>query len=197
MTEDDRFTALLERIRSGDQDAQRLLFEKYDAPIRRAVRMRIMHSRMRRLMDSEDIRQSVMKSFFLRFERGDLEFSSPGQLVGLLLEMTRNKVADHVRKAVAVKRGGGEDIEPLSNASFAFIDDSPLAAAIESEISTQVNERLDAVEKELIQLRREGADWKQIGLQCQMSPEAARKRYHRMVDRISKEMGLDESLQAD
>lgn len=157
--------------------------------------MRIMHSRMRRLMDSEDIRQSVMKSFFLRFKRGDWEFSTPSQLIGFLLEMTRNKVANHVRKAVAMKRGGDEEIEPLSNASFTFIDDSPLDAAIENEIGVQVNERLDAVEKELIQLRREGADWKQIGEQCQMSPEAARKRYHRMVDRISKELGLDESLQ--
>lgn len=193
MTEDDTFVALLARIQAGDTAAEEILFLKYDGPIRRAARMRFMHSRMQRLMDSEDIRQSVMRSFFQRMRGGALDVATPGHLVALLMDMTRNKVADQVRRLTAAKRGGDEQIESIDAAQGHAIDEeAPEEQVMRQEISRMVEECLSDEERELIRLRKEGLDWKAIGEQCAASPEAIRKRYERMVTRITSEMGLEE-----
>jgi RNA polymerase sigma factor (sigma-70 family) len=193
MTEDDSFVALLGRIQAGDTAAEQILFLKYDGPIRRAARMRFMHSRMQRLMDSEDIRQSVMRSFFQRMRGGALNVATPGHLVALLMEMTRNKVTDQVRRLTAVRRGGDEQIDSIDAAlGHAIDDEGPEDQVIRQEISQIVDECLSDEERKLIRLRKEGLDWKAIGEQCAASPEATRKRYERMVARITSEMGLEE-----
>src|SRR6516225_780589 len=96
-SENDDFQALLGRVRAGDADAATELVRRYEPAIRRAARVRLLDTRLNRLLDSMDICQSVMASFFVRAALGQYELETPAQLLKLLATMTRNKLANQVK----------------------------------------------------------------------------------------------------
>jgi len=77
MTEAPAFEELIRRIRAGDQDAAAVLVKHYEPAIRRAVRFRLADSRLGTLLESMDICQSVMASFFIRAASGQYELQTP------------------------------------------------------------------------------------------------------------------------
>ena len=56
------FQVLLRRVRAGDEQAARELVRRYEPAIRRAARIRLVDTRLNRLLDSMDICQSVLAS---------------------------------------------------------------------------------------------------------------------------------------
>jgi hypothetical protein len=48
-------------------------------------------------------------------------------------------------------------------------------------------------ERQLADLRADGRDWNQIAAQCGGSPEALRKQLARAIDRVSAELGLEDT----
>src|SRR3712207_3852792 len=97
MPDDDSFADLLARVRAGDPAAAAALVRKYEPAIRVAVRAHLVDPGLRRHFDSMDVCQSVLGSFFVRAAAGQYDVGSPAQLVGLLVKMTRNKVAMRAR----------------------------------------------------------------------------------------------------
>ncbi len=91
------FQTLIARVRSGDEQAAAELVRLYEPAIRRAARVRLLDTRLNRLLDSMDICQSVMASFFVRTALGQYELETPDQLLKLLATMTRNKLANQVK----------------------------------------------------------------------------------------------------
>ena len=71
---------------------------RYEPAIRLAVHVRLTDPGLRRLLDSMDICQSVLASFFLRAASGEYDIADPGQLLQLLSAMARNKLAHQIRK---------------------------------------------------------------------------------------------------
>src|SRR5580704_8003946 len=116
------FQVLLRRVRAGDGQAAAELVRRYEPAIRRAARVRLLDTRLNRLLDSMDICQSVMASFFVRAALGQYELETPAQLLKLLATMTRNKLANQVKGHGAARRDfrrlsaaqgdrdGGEDV---------------------------------------------------------------------------------------
>src|SRR5262245_32527837 len=98
------FPAFLTRIRAGDQQAAAELVERFAPIVRRTIRMRWHLPEMSRLLDSMDVCQSVLASFFVRAAAGQFELEQPGQLIALLLSMARRKLAFTVRKQRAQRR---------------------------------------------------------------------------------------------
>src|SRR5438552_17566387 len=97
MSESDPFQELLDRVRSGDQEAARELVQRYEPAIRRAARVRLGDARLARRLDSMDICQSVLASFFVRVAAGQFDLERPEQLLSLLVAMARNKLATQSR----------------------------------------------------------------------------------------------------
>ncbi|MBV8676698.1 MAG: hypothetical protein JO355_05950 [Planctomycetaceae bacterium] len=60
------FAEFIRRIRAGDKRAAAELVERYEPVLRRVVRVRLRNPRLRRLIESVDICQSVFASFFVR-----------------------------------------------------------------------------------------------------------------------------------
>src|SRR5579862_9016800 len=104
---DEDFTAFLTRVRSGDDQAAADLVRQYEAVIRREVRLRLTNPSVYRLLDDEDVCQSVLASFFVRASLGQYDLHDPAQLRQLLLSMARNKLAHAARRQFTQKRGGG------------------------------------------------------------------------------------------
>ena len=65
MSELNKFTDFLHRIRAGDEQAAAELVQQVEPLIRREVRLRLDDRPLLRLFDSMDVCQSVLASFFL------------------------------------------------------------------------------------------------------------------------------------
>ncbi|MHC5541375.1 ECF-type sigma factor, partial [Singulisphaera rosea] len=85
------FTELLARVRAGDGQAAGELVRKYEPVIRVTIRAKLQDARLRRVVDSMDLCQSVMANFFSRAAFGEFDLEAPDQLVGLLVTMAKNK----------------------------------------------------------------------------------------------------------
>ena len=100
MSSEQSFASLMEQVRDGDQQAAAELLERYEPAIRRAIRLRLTDARMRAVLDTMDICQSVMASFFMRAALGQYDLETPEQLRNLLVAMARNKLGMQVRREV-------------------------------------------------------------------------------------------------
>jgi RNA polymerase sigma-70 factor (ECF subfamily) len=193
MPEELSFTELIQRVRAGDEEAAALLVRRYEPSIRRAVRIRLLDARLGRVLDSMDICQSVLASFFVRAALGQYELNAPEQLLQLLATMARHKLADQVDRERAecrdnrrVAAGSGDAHEVLSSAT------GPGDQAAARELLQEVQRRLSPDERRLVELRQQGLEWADIAAQVGGSPEALRKRLARATNRVAQELGLDE-----
>src|SRR4051794_8225604 len=104
MSESPTFGDLLGRVRAGDDAAAAELVRRYEPELRRAVRVRLRDQRLRRVLDSLDVCQSVLASFFVRAALGQYELDTPDQLLRLLATMARNKVVNQAEHHRADRR---------------------------------------------------------------------------------------------
>lgn len=189
---DDDFATLLVRVRAGDPDAAADLVRRYEPAIRVAVRANLVDPNLRRHFDSMDICQSVLGSFFARAAVGQYDLDQPGQLVGLLVKMTQNKVAMHARRHRQAKRdarrvsGDG----PLDRATDA--NPGPPTIVAGRELLAAVMKRLGDEEREVARRRADGQDWATIAAEMGGTPDGRRKQLARALDRLAPELGLDE-----
>jgi RNA polymerase sigma-70 factor (ECF subfamily) len=193
MSEDNTFLDLIRRVRAGDGDAAAELVERYAPAVRRAVRMQLRDPRLRRLLDSMDICQSVLASFFCRAASGQYDLDRPEQLSRLLLVMARNKLISQARKPQVVRRqtrlpgrGGLEDQEILAPAP------GPSQQAAWRDLLEQVQGRLTDEERRLVERRVQCREWSDIAAELGGNPEALRKKLARALDRVAEQLGLDD-----
>ena len=81
MTNSSPFQDLIRRVRAGDEVAAAELVRRYERHIRRVVRVRLVDPRLKRLVDSMDICQSVLASFFVRAALGQYSLKTPEELL--------------------------------------------------------------------------------------------------------------------
>jgi RNA polymerase sigma-70 factor (ECF subfamily) len=190
MVETNGILELIEKAKAGDQNAASELVGRYEPAVRRAVRMRLFDSRLRRAFDSMDICQSVMGSFFLRLRNGQFPMEQPEQVLKLLVSMAHNKLTDQVRRQRAKRRGGGRIEEADVDArDFAGTDPTPSRQVALKELIAVVRDRLSPDEARLLELRDAGVDWAEIAAEMGGSPEALRKRFARARERVQEEIG--------
>jgi RNA polymerase sigma-70 factor (ECF subfamily) len=192
MSEGSTFRDLMARVRAGDEEAARELVQTYEPTIRRTVRIRLADPRLRRLLDSTDICQSVLGSFFIRAALGQYDLEDPQQLLRLLVNMSRKKLIDHERRERAARRDfrrtqGGEALE----FGLAAPDATPSQEVAHRELLQEVRKRLSPDERRLAEQRAAGRDWAGIAADEGDTPEALRKKLGRAVDRVVQELGLD------
>src|SRR4051794_25142635 len=198
------FRALIARVRAGDEQAAAELVQRYEPAIRRAARVRLVDTRLNRLLDSMDICQSVMASFFVRAALGQFELETPDQLLKLLATMARNKLAGQVKghgaarrdfRRVAAAQGDRDDEAGAGDGPerIAGQDPTPSRDLAARELLEEALRRLSPDERRILDCREQGGQWAQVAAELGSNPEAIRKRLARAVDRVAHELGLDES----
>jgi RNA polymerase sigma-70 factor (ECF subfamily) len=193
MSEELSFADLIGRVRAGDQEAAALLVKRYEPTIRRAVRFRLVDARLASVLDSMDICQSVLASFFVRSASGQYELDQPEQLLKLLTAMARNKLASAARKHGAERR----DFRRTTTAhpegvDLVARDASPSQQVAAEELLQEAQRRLTAEEQQLVEMRREGRDWAGIARELGSNPVLLRKKLSRALDRVTQQLGLNE-----
>jgi RNA polymerase sigma-70 factor (ECF subfamily) len=190
---DESASGLLQRLRQGDQAAAAELVRRYEPQIRLEVRLRLRDRRLRRLFDSMDICQSVLSSFLVRAATGACELERPEELLNFLVAMTRNKLALAVRR----QRAGRRDHRRLVEADPASVGNaapgtSPSDEVAGEELVREFRQRLSEEERLLAERRTAGCGWVAIAAELGGTPEGRRKQLERAVERVSRELGLDD-----
>jgi RNA polymerase sigma-70 factor (ECF subfamily) len=194
MSHDVDFVDFLRRIRDGDENAASELIRLYEPVIRREIRLRLHDPSLYRVMDSVDICQSVLKSFFVRAACGQFDLQQPEQLLKLLVGMTRNKVAFAVRKQRAQKRDSRRrEARGVEEMEIAGADASPSRIAAGKELLGKVREHLSDEERRVADLRAAGADWQAIAAEIGGTPDGRRMQLTRALDRVVRQLHLDDS----
>ena len=187
---------LLNKVRTGDAGAAAELVRRYEPHIRLEVRLRLRDPRLRRLFDSMDVCQSVLASFFLRVAAGEADLERPEQLPNYLIAMTRNKLAARIRHERAARRDHRQVVPEEARVLQSVAgreQDAPSRVSAE-ELWREFRARLNEDELQLADRRAQGQSWATISSEMGGTPEARRKQLTRAVDRIMRELGLEETL---
>jgi RNA polymerase sigma-70 factor (ECF subfamily) len=185
------FRELIRRVRQGDAQASVELVRRYEPAVRLAVHVRLTDPRLRRVLDSVDICQSVLASFFLRAAAGQYDLETPEQLLKLLAAMARNKLLRQVEKHQAARRDhrlvrtlsdGAEPVDPGPD---------PGDVLAQRDLLHELRRRLPEAERRLADRRAEGRSWREIAAEWREQPNTLRMRLERAVDRVARELGVD------
>jgi RNA polymerase sigma-70 factor (ECF subfamily) len=193
MSEQNVFADLVLRLRAGDPRAAEELVREYEPAIRMEVRCRLRDRRLRRAFDSMDVCQSVLASFFVRAASGAYDLEQPGQLRKLLVGMARKKLLFQVRKQRAQCRDVRR-LEPIVGDDSAAVaaGPSPSRQCEARDLLHSFRQRLTPEERQLAELRAQGREWPDIAARVGGTPGGRRKQLTRALDRVARELGLDE-----
>ncbi len=192
MPAESSFSDLIRRVRAGDEEAAADVVRHYETAIRRVVRIRLVDARLRRVFDSMDVCQSVLASFFVRAGLGQYDLQTPEQLLKLLTQMARNKLADQARRQAA----RGADAPAVAEADLRLLaapGPNPSQQVALRDLLQEARRRLSGDERRLLELREQGREWAEIAAEVGGSPEALRKRFARAVNLVAQQLGLDEA----
>ena len=191
------FASLIQRVRQGEQEAASELVREYESLIRREVRMRLEDQRLHRVLDSMDVCQSVLASFFVRTALGEYDLEDPRQLIMLLVSMTKNKVASVARRENRLKRDHRRiesSDEPLRGA--VSVQPTPSQMVADHELLERVRELLSEDESQIAHLRGQGLQWEQVADQLGGTAQSRRMQFTRALERVRLQLGLDEESDA-
>jgi RNA polymerase sigma factor (sigma-70 family) len=191
MSEHDSFGDFLRRLRAGDEQAAVELVQRYERVIRREARLRLTDPRLGRLVDSVDICQSVLASFFVRAAAGQYDLDQPQDLLRLLVRMARNKVVSQARRQQARPADWQRaEAGALERALAGEPDPARLAAG--SDLLAEVRRRLSAEERQVADLRGQGRSWPEVAAELGGTPEGRRMQLTRALNRVAQDLGLAE-----
>jgi RNA polymerase sigma-70 factor (ECF subfamily) len=143
MPDDDSFPELMDRLRSGEDEAARDVFARFATRLVGLAR-RHLDGRLAVKVDPEDVVQSAYKSFFIRQRDGSLEIGNWDGLWGVLTMITLRKCADRA----AYYRAGKRDV---TRELIAKSDDSSPDAAAEIAIDREPSPEEAAVLAETVE----------------------------------------------
>src|SRR5262245_7042739 len=108
MADEEGFSRLMARLRSGEDAAAREVFERFAGRLIAMARGRF-NRLLARKVDPEDVVQSAFKSFFVRLPAGKLAVGDWDGLWSLLALITLRKCADRGEYLLAGRRGAARE----------------------------------------------------------------------------------------
>jgi len=184
------FEELIRGVRARDSQAECKLTELFEPIIRQSVRRQLAKARLASFLDSMDISQMVLCSFFVRAAAGQYRLERSEDLKKLLLRMARNKVIDQARKCRLPCTNGIEGCDP-EDGKLVASDSSPCEHAIKQELLQEIQDRLSPEERRLTTMRMKGIKWLMIARRLGGTAQSRRKQLARALHRIAGELGLD------
>jgi RNA polymerase sigma factor (sigma-70 family) len=178
MPDTDSDGTLLRRFRDGEDEAATALYKKYVNRIRFVAEGKVSGDLGARV-DSDDIVQSVFRTFFRRVAAGQYLAPAGEELWKLLVVITLNKVRSTGEYHRAAKRdirhtNSGETwINNVPDGENGQIQVTELRLLVEELIG-----QLPAVQRTMVQLRLEGYEFAEIADQCQRSKRTVERVLH-------------------
>jgi RNA polymerase sigma factor (sigma-70 family) len=179
------FEQLMERVRTGDPEAGREIFERYGKAIQMVVRYH-MDRRLRSQFDSLDFAQDVWASFF-RMPAEDFSFQTPEELMAFLSRVLHYKMIDAYRKSCRRSKKSGRKFRRIQS----NIDQQPARQPTPSQVAIGEEEwrRLLMNKPPKIQraleMLRDGYSRREIAEHLDIHPKKIQRLLKRLNDRSS------------
>jgi RNA polymerase sigma-70 factor, ECF subfamily len=193
MAEESSFDELLARLRTGDEDAARQIFQQYATRLIGLARVHL-DSAVRRKVDAEDVVQSVFKSFFVRIEKGEFDLENKDNLWSLLVDITLHKCGHKVRDLRRQRRDIRREADPRRTADDSALSwqalapgPTPAEAAIMAETVEQVFSELKERERQIVELHLQGHEISDIQVQVKRSAYTVRDVLKRVRKRLERQ----------
>ncbi len=197
MTRVAEFERLMANVNAGSEEAIWQLAETYTPYILRAVRASL-PTKVRSKLDSQDLAQTLWASLLLK--RTDLtRMKTPEQLIAFLARAAHNRVVDVTRRYLSAQKYDvhreqaleGRNDPPKTprhappGRALTTRDPSPSQYASIRERWDQVLLNCTAREREILQLRLQGATFDDIGTKLCINKTTARRTIQRLIARFS------------
>jgi RNA polymerase sigma factor (sigma-70 family) len=188
--DDANFPEWMRRVRSGEPEAVSEFVARYGPQIRRAIRVRGTGGRLQRVLDSEDLCQSVMRRFFEHTDGANARPENPAMLLSWLLEVARNRLREQRRRERATKRGGERlrEVDPLALDRLAGGNPNIAERAADRELLAWLMGQMTPDQCLVAERRAAGEEWADIACNYGISAEAMRKRFRRGLEAIVKRL---------
>ncbi|SRR5579875_376929 len=161
MTTNPSFDELMSRLRQGDNEAARQLFERFADRLIALARQQL-SAQLRGRIDPEDVIQSVFRSFFRRQQETGFRLRDWDDLWALLTRMTLHKlglhIAYHLAECRSILRESEEHVYQKDVASWTVLarEPTPLEAMIFSETVEELLRPLNSRDRTIAMLALQG-----------------------------------------
>jgi hypothetical protein len=183
------FQKFIEILRSGDAEAVDRLLADFDPFLRRAIRLRLFDRRARRVVDTSDILQSLLKDYLSR-EGTDGAAASSRRLRAYLTAAAKYKVSSKTRKERRRIADLSDVAEPVS------AEPLPSKQAEDRDFIDAIRSRLKEDDRRLFDLSQQGRTWRQIAYEIGGHPDTLRIQLRRSVAAALAEIRHGESSHA-
>jgi RNA polymerase sigma factor (sigma-70 family) len=173
-------------LRSGDGAAVEQLLQQLDPILRRIIRLRLIDGRLRHLLDTMDILQSLLKNFLSRKETGPFSGEGSAELVAYLAAAVHHKIRTKTHRERRHGDSPPEDWDPASS------EPPPAEGVEDGDLRQAIRDRLSEQTRQVFDLRMQGLTWAEIAEQVGGQPDALRMRLRRTVATILGELGFEE-----
>ena len=188
------FQALIP-ARNRDEQAIKELVRVYGPHLERAAQAQMLGMRGKLALGAEDVAQTVLVRFFVRLRRGEFELPGPDELVKLLNVLTRNYVIDEYRKEQTCRRRSSRvtdhDSETDILSAVLAPTGTPSRIVSDAELDRELRRRLSPEELLLAEQAPPAAAGRTRSCGGHPSGRSGRKRLHRAMSRVCRELGLE------
>lgn len=188
------FQQLMQDMADGSEEAAWKITEIYTPHIMRSIRASLPKA-IRQKADSQDYAQAVWASILLR-EKDFHRFNSPGQFIGYLTAMARNKVIDNYRRftktqAYSIKRETSLDAAEYSDEASTdrqLVVSRELPASQVVRVKEQWSVALESCserDRRIVDLRIAGQDLQQIADELKINEKTVRRALQRVLSQMA------------
>jgi RNA polymerase sigma-70 factor (ECF subfamily) len=192
MSASDSLSRLMERLRAGEEDAARVVFERHAAGLVALARTRL-DARLAGKVDPEDVVQSAYKSFFVRQRDGRLHVGDWQGLWGLLVVITLRKCADRAEQYRAARRDVGRELagaagpdEPAAWQLALDREPGPVEAALLAETVEELFRGVDQDSRPVLELSLQGYTASEISERLGRAERTVRRLRERVRARLQR-----------
>jgi DNA-directed RNA polymerase specialized sigma24 family protein len=173
-------------LRSGDEQAVEQLLRRLDPILRQIIHLRLVDGRLRRLVDTTDIVQSLLKNFLCQGTNGPPTELGPDGLYAWLAAAVHHKIFTKVRKERRHLGSLPDSWEPVSP------EPPPVECVEGQDFLQQIRARLPEPVGRLFDLKLQGLSWAATAEQVGGEADALRMRLRRAVTAVLAELESEE-----
>lgn len=174
------FEQLVQRLRQGDEAASQMIVQRFERQIQALIRRRT-SNQVRPKFDSEDVSQSVFRSFFVRQRRGQFHLVNWENLWSILAVIAKRKCGHRhqyyraQRRRVDLERTIGECDFGVQGAPNLAQLTTPEQSIILADMMQQLLSEFSQRDQRIIQLHIQYYTLEEIGQQVRCAPRTVRR----------------------
>jgi RNA polymerase sigma-70 factor (ECF subfamily) len=176
--------ALLQQFQDGDESAATTLFDRYVHRVHSLAESRCGRTYDARF-DADDIVQTVFRSFFQGARQETYQAPEDGELWGLLLVLTLNKVRSYVDHHRAAKRNVHRTSRPDRTDAWPVFDEAGSTPGFLDSVIDDLMTGLPESNREIVRMRIQGHEVRAIAMRTGRSRRTVERVLQDFRERIA------------